>query len=43
MNPIKTTAEIFNLYALDYQNKYMNVDLYKDGTKTIDLLILAGK
>ncbi len=28
MNPIKTTTEIFNQYALDYQTKFMHVDLY---------------
>lgn len=28
MNPIKTTTEIFNQYALDYQTKFMDVGLY---------------
>jgi len=29
MNKIKTAKEIFNQYATDYQNKFMNVDLYQ--------------
>ncbi len=29
MNKIKTAKEIFNHYAIDYQNKFMNVDLYQ--------------
>jgi len=29
MNNLKTAKEIFNQYASDYQNKYMNVDVYQ--------------
>jgi len=29
MNKLKTAKEIFNHYAIDYQNKFMNVDLYQ--------------
>ncbi len=29
MNKIKTAKEIFNHYAIDYQNKFMNLDLYQ--------------
>ncbi|MFN0176009.1 MAG: class I SAM-dependent DNA methyltransferase [Saprospiraceae bacterium] len=29
MNKVKTAKEIFNQHATDYQNKFMNVDLYQ--------------